>query len=591
MEQQDKEQFEAMLEHYANAFSQMVQQALNNEGDNTIKFADLMFDADQYKRLLEGAVKVDAKKLMQNQMDFIQQQAQLWQQASKAMLGEKAQSVVQEPSDDKRFTHKDWQANPVFNYLKQSYLLNSNLMQNTLEALTFSDKQAEEQARFYTRQYINSVSPTNSALTNPDVCESILKSNGQNLVKGMQNFISDLEKSPVEAFKITQTDADAFEIGKDLAATPGKVVFKNALIELIHYTPITEKQFATPILIVPPFINKYYILDMDKRKSMVRWLLSEGYAVFIVSWVNPDASLSQKDFTDYMKLGPIAALHTVTTITKAKKVNLVGWCVGGTLTSLACAYLRKKGDSRINSLTLLTTLLDFSKPGELGNYMSAQTLPMLEKSAKLKGVFDGRVLGLSFSLLRENNLFWSFFIKHYLKGEDPTAFDILYWNSDATNLTSDCFSQYLDFTYVGNKLKKPGSVVIDDTEIDLANLDMPCYFLSTLADHIVLWDGAYLGTKLVKGPCRFVLAGSGHLAGVINPIQGGKYPHWLNDDLPDTAEAWFEGAQKVGGSWWPDWHQWMAKKSGRKRNAWQVGAHPDFPVITDAPGEYVKKRL
>jgi len=591
MEQQDKEQFEAMLEHYAKTFSELVHQTLSAENKGALNFADLMFDTKRYEQLLASAVQVDTSKLMQNQMQFMQKQTALWEQASKAMMGERAHSVVEEERGDKRFSHEDWQKNPVFNYLKQSYLLNSELMKNTVEALTFADSKAAEQARFYTRQYVNSVSPTNSAFTNPEVCDAILQSNGQNLLKGMQNFIEDLEKSPVEAFKITQTDASAFEIGKDLAATPGQVVFKNEFIELIHYTPVTEKQFATPVLITPPFINKYYILDMDERKSMVRWLLSEGYAVFIISWVNPDVSLRDKDFVDYMKGGPLTALDVVTDITKAKKVNMVGWCVGGTLLSLASAHLRAKGDERINSVTLLTTLLDFSKPGELGNYMSAQTFPLLEQSASIKGIFDGRILGLSFSLLRENNLFWSFFIKNYLKGEDPAAFDILYWNSDATNLTAACFKQYLEFTYIENQLQEPGKIVIDDIAIDLANMDMPCYFLTTLADHIVLWDGAYTGTKLVSGPARFVLAGSGHLAGVINPVKDGKYPHWLNDELPENAEEWFEGAQKVEGSWWPDWHQWMSKQSGRKRAAWQVGEHPDYPALYAAPGEYVKKRL
>ena len=591
MQEHDQEQFAAMLEHYAKTFNELLAKALTTKDTESLDMSDFLFNPENYEKLLSSGVEVDAGKLMKQQMDFMEKQTALWQEASKAMLGEKASTVVEESRSDRRFSHQDWTANPVFNYLKQSYLLNSELIENTLDALKFNDKRTEEQARFFTRQYINSASPTNSALTNPEVCEAMMRSNGENLLKGMQNFISDLEKSPVEAFKMTQTQTSAFEIGKDLAATPGKVVFRNEVMELIHYTPQTEKQFATPVLITPPFINKFYILDMDKKKSLVRWLLSKGYAVFVISWINPDASLRDKDFIDYMKLGPITALDTVCEITDAKKVNMVGWCVGGTLLSLASAYLRKRGDERINTLTLLTTLLDFSKPGELGNYMSPQSLDMIKQNAAVKGIFDGRILGLSFSLLRENNLFWSFFIKNYLKGEDPEPFDILYWNSDSTNLTSACFEQYLELTYVGNQLKEAGSVVIDDTPIDLANLDMPVYFLSTLADHIVLWDGAYEGTRLVGGPSRFILAGSGHLAGVINPDPGGKYPHWVNEDLSGDAQEWLKGATQVEGSWWPDWHQWAYRKSGRKRNAWKVGEHKRYPVLCDAPGEYVKKRL
>ena len=399
MQEHDQEQFAAMLEHYAKTFNELLAKALTTKDTESLDMSDFLFNPENYEKLLSSGVEVDAGKLMKQQMDFMEKQTALWQEASKAMLGEKASTVVEEPRSDRRFSHQDWTANPVFNYLKQSYLLNSELIENTLDALKFNDKRTEEQARFFTRQYINSASPTNSALTNPEVCEAMMKSNGENLLKGMQNFISDLEKSPVEAFKMTQTQTSAFEIGKDLAATPGKVVFRNEVMELIHYTPQTEKQFATPVLITPPFINKFYILDMDKKKSLVRWLFNKGYAVFVISWINPDASLRDKDFIDYMKLGPITSLDTVCEITDAKKVNMVGWCVGGTLLSLASAYLRKRGDERINTLTLLTTLLDFSKPGELGNYMSPQSLDMIKQNAAVKGIFDGRILGLSFSLL------------------------------------------------------------------------------------------------------------------------------------------------------------------------------------------------
>lgn len=401
----------------------------------------------------------------------------------------------------------------------------------------------------------------------------------------------DLEKSPLEAFKITQTDTSAFTLGKDLATTKGKVVYENKLFQLIHYTPMTKQTHEVPILFTPPFINKYYILDLDEKKSMVRGLLLQGFSVFMISWINPDSDLAEEDFVSYMKNGPIQALDVICEITGQEQVNAVGFCVGGTLLSMATAWLRAKGDERITTLTLLTTLLDFSEPGEVGNYLSEDMVPIIEQTADLKGVYDGRILGLSFSLLRENNLFWSFFINNYLRGKDPAAFDILYWNSDATNIPAACFKQYLNYTYIENKLMQPGEIVIDDVPIDLGNIDVPTYFLATIADHIVLWQSAFKGPALLSGKSKFTLAGSGHLAGVISPPEGGKYPHWQNDNLAETPEEWFTHATEKPGSWWPDWHNWLHTRSGSKVTSPKPGKHKSFPAIEDAPGRYVKKRL
>ena len=422
------------------------------------------------------------------------------------------------------------------------------------------------------------------------MCEEILASDGKNLIKGMQNFMRDLERSPLEAFKITQNDDAAFTLGEDLATTQGEIVYENPVCQLIHYHPKTAQQYQEPILFVPPFINKYYILDLDEKKSMVKGLLEQGHPVFMLSWVNADASLAEYDFTDYMKLGPVKALDVICNITGQSKVNTVGFCVGGTLLSLATAWLRAQGDERINSVTLLTTLLDFSEPGEIGNYLSDDMIPIMEQTADIKGVYDGRILGLSFSLLRENNLFWSFFINNYLRGKDPAAFDILHWNGDATNIPAACFKQYLKFSYLENQLRQPSAITIDDVSIDLGNIDMPVYFLATVADHIVLWQTAYKGTKPLPN-CQFTLAGSGHLAGVINPPEGGKYPHWQNSTIEDTAEDWFANATEVAGSWWPDWYQWLEDKNGKKARAITPGEHNDYPAIEPAPGRYVKVRL
>ena len=582
------------IDKYSTLFNAMAHDILHRSLSDSEEKSDIsgLFNPGKLTGLLNGDIKVDSNKLIQQQMDYMQQQTELWQQASKAMM--QSDSVAPKAtgkSKDRRFSHSEWSQNPFYTYIKDSYLLNANMLSNLVDAIEFSDEKTAQQAKFFTRQYINSLSPTNFVLTNPEVCEEVIKSKGQNLVKGMQNFLEDLEDSPLEAFKMRQTDSSAFTLGENLAQTPGKVVYQNELIQLIHYTPTKTQHYEVPVLFVPPFINKYYVLDLDERKSAVKGLLDNGYSVFMISWVNPTADLADNDFTDYMKKGPIASIEQIKEITGQKQVNITGFCVGGTLSSMTTAYLRATGDESVASLTLLTTLLDFSEPGEVSNYFSEDMLPLIEKNAEIKGVFDGRIIGMSFSLLRENSLFWSFFIDNYLKGKDPAPFDILYWNSDSTNIPASCLKQYLRTTYWENKLKTPGAVNIDGVDIDLANIDVPVYFLSTIADHIVLWQGAYTGTKLVSGPSRFVLAGSGHLAGVINPIEGGKYPHWLNDELPETPEEWFEGATENTGSWWPDWYNWMKDTSGKKIKALQPGKSKSHPSLMDAPGTYVLKRL
>lgn len=584
----------AYLEKYATVFNSMAQEILSRSSKQANTPIDMQssFDPSKLAKLFDNDIKLDSNKLIQQQMHYMQQQSELWQQASKAMMSQELSKAEDTPaSKDKRFAHQNWQQNPVFNYIKESYLLNSDMLNGMVDAVEFADEKEKQKAKFFTRQYVNSLSPSNFVMTNPEVCEEVLKTKGQNLVKGMQNFLEDLEASPLDAFKMRQTDNSAFTLGENLAYTEGKVVFQNELIQLIHYAPTQAKHHAIPVLITPPFINKYYVLDLDQKKSMVKGLLDTGYAVFMISWVNPTSALSEYTFTDYMIKGPLVAIEQIKMITGQKQVSLTGFCVGGTLASMLVAYLRAIGDESVASLTLLTTLLDFSEPGEVGNYFSEDMLPMIEQSADRKGVFDGRVIGMSFSLLRENSLFWSFFIDNYLKGKDPAPFDILYWNSDPTNIPAACFKQYLHATYWEDRLKVPGGLTINGVPIDLGKIDIPTYFLSTVADHIVLWKSAYKGTKLVSGQSRFVLAGSGHLAGVINPTDGGKYPHWLNDELPDTPEQWLENAKEHKGSWWPNWHKWMKQTSGNKIKALKPGSKASHPSLMDAPGTYVLKRL
>ena len=409
MESSQQNEVIDFLEQYSEVFNTMVKQVLSDSDKESL---NSMMDSEKLSQLLSKGVKVDTAMLFNKQMSFMNQQAELWQSATKALLGTKVDPVVSEERNDRRFNDSEWSENPVYNYLKQSYLLNSNMMQEMVDSLHFDDPKAEEQIKFYTRQYINSVSPTNNALTNPEVCRDILESKGENLIKGLQNFMQDLQKSPADALRISQTDTDAFTLGESLAYTPGDVIYQNDLIQLIQYKASTKKVNEVPLLFIPPFINKYYVLDMDEQKSLIKWAVAQGHTVFVISWINPDATLSHKGFNDYMKEGPIAALDVIEQVTKSSKVNVVGYCIGGTLLATTQSYLLAKGDTRINSLTFLTTLLDFDEPGEIGVYLSEQMLPFLKKNIKEKGILDGRVLGLAFSMLRENSLFWSYFVNN-----------------------------------------------------------------------------------------------------------------------------------------------------------------------------------
>lgn len=596
MNKEEMQQVASYLEIYANAFNSMVQDAL--AGKYTGDPADLQqsamaaFDPERLKSLLSNYNQVDMQSLMSKQLELMQQHTQLWQNTNRAFLGlEAVNETVKEEAGDKRFADSDWGSNPVYSYIKQAYLLNAKMLTNIVDSIQFDDEKDARKAQFYTRQYINSTAPTNMALTNPEVCREILETKGENLVKGIQNFVKDLQQSPAEALKITQSDPDAFTLGENLAVTPGKVVFQNELIQLIQYEPTTEKVMAEPLLLIPPFINKFYIMDLDQKKSLVRWLVEQGFTVFMVSWVNPDAELADTKFEDYVLKGVVAAVDAVAGITKADKINATGYCVGGTLLAITQAYLRAKGDDRLQSCTFFTTLTDFTEPGELGAYISEELIPMLEQNSRMKGIFDGRILALSFNLLRENNLFWSYFINNYLKGKDPVAFDILYWNSDSTNVPAETFSYYLRNLYLENKLVEPGGIEVDGVPIDLSKIDTPSYFLSTIADHIVPWRASYQSSRSVSGPVKFVLGASGHVAGVINPADTGKYPHWVSDYAGDDADAWFDAASEVQGSWWPDWAEWLQQMSAKQVAARKVGKTKAYPALEEAPGSYVKLRI
>lgn len=588
MNQEEKLEVLGYLTKFSHVFNDMIGEVTKRVLSSQIK-ADInpFSQREKLADALSSGVKLDTKVFLQQQFDFLQKQQLLWQNASRIFMGEMLEPMVQEEKSDKRFADGDWEGNPVFNYIKQAYLLNAEYVSQMVDSLEFEDGKMGEQVRFYTRQLVNSMAPSNYVLTNPEVCREILKTEGECLARGIDNFMRDLENSPSEAFKVTQVDINAFTLGETLAYTPGEVVFKNSMIELIRYLPAGKQVVETPLLIVPPFINKYYILDLDARKSLVKWLVEKGYEVFMISWVNPDETYADTDFSDYMTQGVLAALDAVIAQTGAADVQAVGYCVGGTLLGITQSYLTALEDKRIRSCTYLTTLFDFSEPGEVGTYISSTLLPLLEQNVESKGYMDGRVLALSFSLLRENNLFWSFFIENYLKGKDPMPFDILYWNSDSTNLPAKAYMYYLNNMYVEDKLKEPGALTIGGQPIDLSCIPTPNYCLAARADHIVLWQAAYKSAKLLGGTTRFVLTESGHVAGVINPAASGKYPHWVCDQMPKQADQWLSHAQEVPGSWWVDWDNWLRSHSQNMRTVAQHSEYTQAP----APGDYVKMRL
>lgn len=593
MNQQERMQVLGYIEKYSAEFSRLTADVMNRVLTNTMSSG-----GDEPPAGLsmpeQGSVRINPEQFLSQQMAFMQQQQQLWQSASQAFMGGDVETVIKPEQGDKRFADPDWDGNPVFNYIKQAYLLNAQYMNKLVDSMEFDDPKLAEQVRFYTRQYVSSVAPTNFLLTNPEVCKEILQTEGENLARGMDNFMRDLEQSPTEALKITQVKNDAFVLGDDLANTEGGVVFKNDLIELIQYTPTKEQVYSIPLLILPPFINKYYILDLGQKKSLVKWLVDQGFTVFMVSWVNPSKQHAAYGFDEYVEQGAIAALDAVCGITKSDKVNVAGYCVGGTLLGIAQSVLKARGDERINTCTFLTTLFDFSEPGEVGNYLTEDSFKVIEKSVNTKGYFDGRVLALSFSLLRENNLFWTFFVDNYLKGKDPMPFDILYWNSDSTNVPAEVYIYYLRNMYLDNQLKQVGALTICGTPIDLTEVGVPSYCLAAQADHIVLWQSAYDSAQILakneQADVRFVLTESGHVAGVVNPADRGKYPHWVNDTLAADAETWMAGAKQQEGSWWGDWQMWLADRAGEQCKPLKVGTKK-FPVLDAAPGDYVKVRL
>ena len=532
----------------------------------------------------------DPFKLAEAQLKFWQESMALWQHSMLKFMGQEAKAVAEPHTGDRRFRHEDWQQNFLYDYIKQSYLIAARHLHQTLGKVEGLDEQTSKKVDFYTRQYVDALSPSNFLLTNPEVMRETVASGGQNLVRGLNNLLEDLARGGGSQVRVRMTDENAFKLGENIATTPGAVVFQNDLIQLIQYFPADGPVYRRPLLVIPPWINKYYILDLRESNSFVKWAVGQGHTVFVVSWVNPDEKLAHKRFDDYLEEGVLAALDAMEKATGEREANVIGYCLGGTLLACALGYLAAKKDGRIQSATFFASLIDFEEGGELEVFIDEQQVAALEKRMQERGYLAGSEMATTFNMLRSNDLIWSFVVNNYLLGRDPFPFDLLYWNSDSTRMPAAMHSFYLRNMYIKNLLAKPGGLALAGVPIDLTRVKTPLYFASTVEDHIAPWRSTYTGAKLFKSPVRFVLGGSGHIAGIVNPPAANKYAYWTNPELPGDPEQWHKDATQHPGSWWTDWAGWVSEYAGDKVPA-RIPGKGKLKAIEAAPGAYAKMRV
>ncbi|MEC7941312.1 MAG: class I poly(R)-hydroxyalkanoic acid synthase [Pseudomonadota bacterium] len=569
---ENKSPFEGMM----NLMSQYGQAWMNNLGQPTQ--STLMKTQSEDFTKWVGSMTQNPTNMVEQQMNWWAQQVNL---LNDCILGTQEQTK----ETDRRFRDPSWNETPLYRYIKESYKLACDNIQQSVVNENGLDDESKARLSFFTRQYLNAMSPSNFVSTNPEILKLTMERKGENLIQGMKQFRQDLEQS-ADILNIRMTDKNQFTLGENIASTPGKIVFQNEMFELIQYKPTTEQVYKRPTLIVPPFVNKYYIMDVNPETSYVKWLVSQGHTVFMISWVNPNAQMREVDFGNYVTQGVLPALDAIENATGEREVNGIGYCIGGTTLVTAMAYLSgKRRKQRIKSVTLLTTILDFKKPGELGVFINDPIISSIEAQNNQRGYMDGRQMAVSFSLLRENSLYWNYYISNYLKGESPMAFDLLYWNCDNTNVTAATHNQLLRQCYLENRLAK-GELVIDGVAIDLGKVKSPAYFLSAIDDHIALWDGNFEGTKLLGGDNKFVLTESGHIAGPMNHADSNKYGFWTNDDNVHAPSQWLARADKHHGSWWSHWQNWVDE-----RNFSEMIEARELEGELDAPGEYVKQRI
>ena len=531
----------------------------------------------------DGGQGEPAAKLVSLQADYYQKQLVMW----KAFLrGESADLQEGQPAkSDRRFTCAEWSTSPYFDFIRKSYLLSANYLTEMAHSVQLEGK-AKERLEFATRQFVDAMSPANFAATNPEVLKLALESKGENFAHGIQNLIDDLSKG-----RLSTTDESEFEVGRNLGVTSGQVIFENELIQLIQYAPATTQVYKRPLLMVPPCINKFYILDMTPETSLVRFAIEQGHTVFMVSWRNIEAEQGHLVWDDYLRLGLMEGIAAAHAISRADKINVLGFCVGGTLLASVLAVLAAKGDDRVASVTLLATLLDYSDPGELGMFIDEQHVATREASIGSGGVLPGKEL---------SDMVWAYVVNNYLKGKQPAAFDLLYWNADSSSLPGPMYCYYLRNTYLENNLRVPGKLSMLGQKVDLGRIDLPAYILAMREDHIVPWKAAYLSRGLLGGDRRFVLGASGHVAGIVNPPAKNLRSHWIEDTAAGNkrseqaaldSQAWFDAAKQVPGSWWNDWAQWLAKWGGAKVRAKSQLGNKAYRPIEPAPGRYVRKNI
>lgn len=585
----DPAELSKILASIAEKSQQLVRDFLAREQSAQVITLD---DALHMSRLFQqftARLMANPAALFEAQMAFWKDYMTLVHNATLRMFGVPVRPVIEPKKTDKRFKHEDWERNPIFDFIKQSYLLTADYLHSLVSKAEGLDRKTTKQIEFYTRAFVDAIAPTNFVMTNPEVLRTTIETRGQNLLRGLNNLLDDLARGK-GMLAIKMSDMNAFEVGRNLAITPGKVIYQNDMMQLIQYASTTEKVYKRPLLIIPPWINKYYILDLTPKNSLVKYLVDQGFTVFVISWKNPTEAHADKGFDDYMLDGPVKALEVIEQATGEREVNLTGYCLGGTLQGTTLAYLAAKGDDRVKSATYFASLLDFSHTGEVEVFIDDAQVAALEKRMKEKGYLSGRNMALTFNMFRANDLIWSFFVNNYLQGNDPFPFDLLYWNSDSTNLPAKMHSFYLRNMYQRNLLREPGGIELAGEKIDLSKVTVPVYFVSCVDDHIAPWKTTYKGVHLHSGPVKFVLGGSGHIAGIVNPPSANKYGYWTNPKLPESADDWLAGATQHEGSWWLDWVKWLAHKSGPKVEARQPGAGGLTP-IEDAPGSYVKERI
>jgi polyhydroxyalkanoate synthase len=530
----------------------------------------------------------DSARASELQLKLGKSYLDLWGAAVRRMAGQDTAPAISPAPRDKRFKDAEWKSNQFFDFVMQLYLLTTQWAFDVVRDAEGLDPHTRKKAEFYVQQITNALSPSNFVLTNPEVLRETLASNGQNLMRGMRMLAEDVVAGHGN-LRIRQSDSSNLNVGEQLANTPGKVIYQNDLIQLIQYEPTTENVLRTPLLIVPPWINKFYILDLNAQKSFIKWCVDQGLTVFVISWVNPDKRLGEKTFDDYMKEGPLAAMGAIEKATGEMKVHTMGYCVGGTLLASTLAWLAEKRRVRVTSATFLAAQVDFTHAGDLMVFVDEDQISALERDMGRTGVLEGSKMAMAFNMLRSNDLIWSYVVSNYLKGEQPKAFDLLHWNSDATRMPAANHSYYLRNCYLENRLSA-GTMVLDNTLLDLSKVKVPIYNLATREDHIAPAESVLYGSQFFGGPVRYVLAGSGHIAGVVNPPVLGKYQFWTNDQINDISLGdWLKGAQEHKGSWWPDWREWIETHDIEQIPARTVGTE-SLPPIEEAPGSYVRVR-